>query len=198
MAKAARPSPRRKPTTASALLLVDMINAFDFPGGDALARAALPCARRIAGLKSRMTALGLPIIYANDNYGQWRSDFRQVVATCGDSELGAPLIKLLHPQADDYFVLKPAHSAFHDTPLQALLERLGVSKLVITGIATDSCVLATSLEGHMRHYRLYVPEDCTAALTPARKARALRLLRETLEVDARKSAWITQREMTGD
>lgn len=196
MPTAARPSSKRAPAAATALVLIDMINAFDFPGSEPLARAALVCARRIARLKSRALALRLPVIYANDNYGQWRSDFRQVVAACGDSDRGAAVVRLLPPQPDDYFVLKPAHSAFHDTPLSGLLERLGVRRLVLTGIATDSCVLATALDAHMRGYELFVPEDCTAAQTPARKRRALQLLHESVQADIRKSAWITQRELT--
>lgn len=193
----ARAAPqRRRHEAPSALVVIDMINALDFAGGAALLRSALPCARRIALLKSRVSALGLPVIYANDNYGQWRSDFRQVVAACAqEGSRGAALARLLQPQPDDYFVLKPQHSAFHGTPLERLLADLGVRRLVLTGIAADSCVLATALAAHMRGYSLYVPTDCVAAESPARKRRSLDLLRVSFQVDTRRAAWITRREL---
>lgn len=183
-------------TLPSALLIVDMINALAFPQGDAMLRFALPAAERIARLKARIKPLGVPVIYANDNYGQWRSDFRQVVTVCGDEgSLGAPLVKQLHPEPDDYFVLKPQHSAFHETPLEMLLRDLGTTTLLITGIAADSCVLATAMAAHMREFRLFVPADCVASETAARKRRTLKLFEETLDVDTRDSSWITRREL---
>lgn len=182
----------------AALVIVDMINAFDFPGGQSLLRSALDCAGRIARLKARVAELRLPVIYANDNYGQWRSDFRQVIEACSrEGSRGAELVRRLQPQPDDYFVLKPQHSAFHGTALECLLSGLGVRALVLVGIAVDSCVLATAMDAHMRGYSLYVPADCAAAESPARKRRALGLLQDALGVDTRSAAWITKRELNG-
>lgn len=182
----------------SALVVIDMINALDFPGGERLLRSALPAAAQIARLKARLKRLGVAVVYANDNYGQWRSDFRQVVAACGgEGSPGAALVRRLQPEPDDYFVLKPQHSAFHATPLAILLDALAVDTLVLTGVAADSCVLATALDAHMRDYRLFVPPDCVAAETSARKQASLRLLEQAFSVDTRDSAWITKREMAG-
>src|SRR5216110_2780838 len=64
------------------LLLVDVINDLEFPGGDVLARHALPAAKNIAALKDKATRAGILTIYVNDNFGKWRSDFRTLVSHC--------------------------------------------------------------------------------------------------------------------
>lgn len=177
-----------------ALVLIDLINSLNFSGGDELLRFAKPMAARVAALKKRAKSAGMPVIYANDNYGRWRSDFRQVVAECGrDHSRGRLLIDMLHPDGDDFFVLKPMQSAFLNTPLGQLLEALAIDGLILTGIATDSCVLATALDAHMRHYHVVVPSDCTASESAGRKRRALKLLEETISVDTRASVTITRR-----
>lgn len=185
---------KREPAHRYALILIDVINAYDFPGGERLHRSAKPMAARIAALKRRAKAGGMPVIYANDNYGRWRSDFRQVVAECGhEKSRGKELTQLLHPENDDFFVLKPMQSAFLSTPLGQLLETLSIDGVILTGIATDACVMATALDAHMRHYGVVVPTDCTASETPARKLRALKLLEDTIGVDTMASRAITRR-----
>jgi nicotinamidase-related amidase len=59
-----------------ALLLIDVINAFDFPEGEQLLRHALPMAKQIATLKADAKRLGIPVVYVNDNFGRWRLDFQ--------------------------------------------------------------------------------------------------------------------------
>ena len=175
-----------------ALLIIDMINALDFDGGEALLPGALEAATHIAALKRRATEAGVPVIYANDNYGQWRSDFHRVVALCGGSgSRGAPLVERLRPEATDYFVLKPSNSAFHQTPLERLLDELGVRRLVLTGVATDSCVLATGIDANVRDLELFVPRDCVAAESAERNDAALEVMRASLGADTRMGARIT-------
>ena len=96
-----------------ALLLIDVINDLEFPEGEQLFRYALPMARRLADLNRRATAEGVPVIYVNDNFGRWRSNFSSQVEHClRDGVRGRPLTELLRPGPDDYFVLKPKHSGF--------------------------------------------------------------------------------------
>lgn len=166
-----------------ALIIVDMIGRFDFPEGPSLLRQATPAAGRIARLRERFHAGGAPVIYANDHRGQWRSDFREVIRrSIADDSPGAGIARLLQPEPDDYFVLKPMQSAFYQTPLPALLESLDIGRLVITGIASDACVLNTAADAHMRRYDVVVPADCSAAPSRVRHERALRLMRETMQV----------------
>ena len=68
------------PVDGTALLLIDVINDLDFPGSDALVSQAEGIAAPLGQMKRRADAAGMPIIYVNDNFGQWRSDFRQTVA----------------------------------------------------------------------------------------------------------------------
>src|SRR6188474_529375 len=131
------------------LLLVDVINDFDFPGNDKLLRFALPAARRIAKLKSRLRKLKIPAIYVNDNFGRWQSDFKKQVGLCiRESSPGAAVARLLIPEEDDYFVLKPKHSGFFSTSLDVLLSYLGARTLVLTGVAGNICVLFTANDAH--------------------------------------------------
>jgi len=178
-------------THGTALLVIDMINLLDFPSGPDLLRLALPAARRIAALKRRFVEVGAPVIYANDNFGQWHADFRELVAVCRQPDsLGAPLAELLAPQPDDYYVLKPKHSAFHFTPLAVLLEQRGIERVVIVGVSTDVCVAATAIDAHMRELAVHVPSDCVAAPTRARSERALKLLRDSIGAGTAAARWV--------
>lgn len=165
-----------------ALLLIDVINAMEFEGGEALARAALPAARRLAELRLQARALGIPVIYANDNFGRWRSDFREVVEHALDDVPGRPIAELLRPDEDDYFVLKPKHSAFYATTLDVLLQYLGARHLVMGGFSGDVCVLFTAGDAYMRDLHVHVPSDCVASVHEEENRRALAYMRRVLEV----------------
>ncbi|HRO60294.1 MAG TPA: isochorismatase family cysteine hydrolase [Burkholderiaceae bacterium] len=172
----------------TALLIVDMINLLDFPEGRQLLAQALPAARRIAALKRRLKAAGIPTIYVNDNFTHWHSDFRQIVAMCSaPSSLGAPLAAELVPDDDDYTVLKPRHSAFFATPLAVLLEQLEVRRTIVTGVAGDACVLASASDAHVRGLEVIVPADCVASITAERNRNALALMKSSMRLDIRSS-----------
>lgn len=151
-------------THCTALLLIDVINPFDFDEADDLLRHALPAARRIAELRDKASAAGVPVIYVNDNFGKWRSDFRKVVEACeAEGMKGREIARLLRPGEDDYFVLKPMHSGFFHSALELLLRKLGARQLVLTGFAGNICVLYTASDAHMRDFEVFVPEDCCAS-----------------------------------
>jgi nicotinamidase-related amidase len=123
-------------------------------------------AHRIAALKSRARQEGVPVLYVNDNFGRWRSDFSAQVDHClKDGVRGQPIVELLRPDEDDYFVLKPKHSGFFSTTLDTLLEYLEVRAVVLTGIAANICVLFTANDAYMRDLHLAVPSDCMASNT---------------------------------
>lgn len=191
---AAQSSPKRdKPHTPAdlhgnapdhctyALLLVDVINDFEFDGGERLLESALPAARALAKLKQRAARAGVPCIYANDNFGRWRSDFSAVFRHVHEDQTrGAEIAAMLAPDADDYFVLKPKHSAFYETCLGLLLDHLGVQNLVLGGFATDSCIGMTANDAYLRGFGLYVLRDGTAALTRAAHLMALEQMQRVL------------------
>jgi nicotinamidase-related amidase len=172
-----------------ALLLVDVINDLEFPGGDALLVHAEPMAARLAAFKRRVKAAGIPAIYANDNFGRWQSDFAALVRHCTDDDvLGRPIARLLTPEHDDYFVLKPKHSAFFATPLETLLAYLGVTTLILTGLTTNSCVSFTAVDAFLRDYNVIVPEDCVTAIDPEDHREALHWMTSTMKVEVCRSA----------
>jgi nicotinamidase-related amidase len=170
------------------LLLVDVINDFDFPGHRKLLRFALPAARRIAALKTRLRARHIPAIYVNDNFGRWQSDFKKQVERCIDENSpGAPVARVLIPHEHDYFVLKPKQSGFFSTSLDVLLSYLGARKLIITGFAADICVLFTANDAYMRDYEVIVPADCIAAESAAAHRSACAQMKRFLHADVRLS-----------
>ena len=63
------------PVSGIALLLIDVIDDLAFNGSDVLVAQAEPMAVRLSALKRRATAAGSPVIYINDNFGQWRRTF---------------------------------------------------------------------------------------------------------------------------
>lgn len=184
-------------TSPVALLLIDTINDLEFDDGARLLRAALPMAKRIAALKRRAAEARIPAIYVNDNFGRWRSDFRRLVAHClEDGVRGRPVAELLVPDENDYFVLKPKHSGFYNTTLDLLLNHVQAETLIMTGMATDVCVLFTAADAYMRDYRLIVPRDCVAALTPALQRNALAQMRHALKADVVSSRSIDLARLT--
>jgi nicotinamidase-related amidase len=172
----------------TALVIIDMINDLEFDGGDRLFRPALRAARAIAALKRKARKHGIPVIYANDNFGRWRSDFRQTVAHCLEEDVrGRPLAELLQPDPEDYFVLKAKHSAFYWTTLELLLNYLKAERVVLTGITGDMCVLLTAADAFMRDLQVYVPEDCLASISVQENRKALQYIKRVFHADTRPS-----------
>ena len=97
------------------------------------------------------------------------------------------MVQILKPSEEDYFVLKPHRSGFYKTPLGVLLGELDVDELIITGSATDMCVLSTAHDAQMRKYKLRVPRDCTAAIKDEHRDQALNLMERVLETDTTES-----------
>jgi nicotinamidase-related amidase len=180
----------------AALLLIDVINHFDFPESEQLLRLALPAAKNIATLKRRAKGAGIPVIYVNDNFGRWRSDFKKIVAHCRDESRGKPFVELLLPDEDDYFVLKPKNSGFYSTTLDLLLIHLGARNLIITGIQGNNCVLFTANDAYERDYKIFVPSDCTASNTQEQNDHALRQMQIVLKADVSNAKELDLKEIT--
>ncbi len=175
----------------TALLLIDVINDFEFPRGDELFEQALPMAPRIATLKKRAAAVGIPTVYINDNFGRWQSKFEEIVKHCLEPGVrGQPFVQQLVPGERDYFVLKPKHSGFYQTPLELLLKHLGTERLIVTGVSTNSCVLFTANDAYMRDMDLMVPQDCVAACNVEEHEFAIEQMKSMLKADVSASTEI--------
>ena len=174
-----------------ALLLIDWINDLEFDGGDRLFPQALQAAKAAAGLRRRAKQAGVPVIYCNDNFGKWRSDFRTLLKhVLEDNVRGKPIAELLRPDDQDYFMLKPKHSGFHSTTLDVLLDHLGATTLILSGIAGNFCVLFTAHDAYMRDFRLIVPRDCSASEEETDNRHALEHMAKTCKADIGPSAGI--------
>jgi len=170
------------------LLLIDVINDLDFPKNENLVRQSQQLAENIFALKERCRAAGIPTIYVNDNRGRWRSDFCAVVREC--SRPGAPgkkMVERLAPNDRDYVVLKPKHSAFYATPLDTLLQYIGVKRVILAGVTTNACVMITASDIYVRDLKLFIPQDCVAALTEEDQRNALELMQRNFAADTRPS-----------
>lgn len=167
-----------------ALLLIDVINDFEYSGGEALLKNALPAAHRIAALKRNAQQHHIPVVYVNDNFGKWRAERSQLVRHCVDDGVrGEPIVRLLAPEESDYFVLKPRHSSFYQTPLDLLLTYLKARALILAGFAGDICVLLTAADAFLRDYRLFIPGDCSASQDNAENEHFLRYAARVLDAD---------------
>jgi nicotinamidase-related amidase len=180
------------------LLLIDVINDFDFEEGEDLLRLAMPVGRNIAKLKERTRAAGIPSIYVNDNFGRWQSDFKKIVAHCRREDgRGKPFVEMLLPEDDDYFVLKPKHSGFYSTTLSLLLTHLTAENLILTGIAGNNCVLFTANDAYMRDFKLFIPADCIVSNTEEENRHALKQMETVLKADTTIAADLDLQKISG-
>ena len=146
------------------LILIDVISDFEFEDGEKLFKNALPMAKNLAALKKKAKKAKISVIYVNDNFGKWQSDFKKLLAHSLDEAVrGSKIVEMVAPDEDDYFVLKPKHSGFYSTTLEILLKHLQSKTLILTGVATDICVLFTANDAYLRDYKIVVPSDCVAA-----------------------------------
>ena len=152
---------------------------------------ALPIAPRVAALKKRARAAGIPAVYVNDNFGRWQSKFADIVEHCRRAGVrGRAIVEQLLPDDCDYFVLKPKHSGFYQTPLELLLKHFGAERLILAGVSTNSCVLFTANDAYMRDMELVVPQDCVAACNAQEHNFAMEQIKNMLKAEVRPSAEI--------
>ena len=180
----------------TALLLIDVINDFDFADGEQLLKLAMPVGKNIAALKKQAKDAGIPVIYVNDNFGRWQSDFKKIVAHCRNSR-GKSFVEKLLPDEDDYFVLKPKHSGFYSTTLSLLLTHLTTKNAILTGIAGNNCVLFTANDAYMRDMKVFVPSDCVVSNTEEENDYALKQMETVLKADLTRGAELDLKAISG-
>jgi nicotinamidase-related amidase len=166
----------------TALLVIDMVNCFDFPGADKLKPRAEHASIAIARLLEEARAGGYPVVYVNDNFGEWHSDKAKLIQTA-EAEADSPSLSSIQPNDGDLFIIKPQFSGFYATNLPVLLPKLGVKNLVLTGVATDICVLFTAADAHMRDYKLWIPADAVASEVEERGEWALEIMRQAMAAE---------------
>ncbi|MFI6035988.1 isochorismatase family cysteine hydrolase [Streptomyces sp. NPDC051315] len=163
----------------TALIVIDMINTYDHKDAELLLPAAESVVPVVAGLLERARGKGVPVIYVNDNFGEWRSHHGELL----DQAMSGPhahLVEPLRPDDSSLFVVKARHSIFFETPLSYLLRQQGIDQLVLCGQVTEQCVLYSCLDAHIRHFDVTVPRDAVAHIHADLARAALRMMERNM------------------
>ncbi|MFP3121300.1 cysteine hydrolase [Ectobacillus funiculus] len=174
----------------TALLIIDLINDFQFEHGPILAKKCRDMLPSILQLKNWIKKNQGHVIYINDHYNLWQADMNKIIQHC-DNELSSPILKDITPKEDDYFLIKPHYSAFYETPLNTLLGHLKVQNLILTGVAGNICILFTANDAHMRNYKLYVPKNCIASNSEKDNEHALTVMEAILKAEISPSSQLS-------
>lgn len=166
----------------SAVVVVDMLNHYDHEDGDRLVssvREALPAMRE---LLARAREQGVPIVYVNDNYGDWSACRTELVERALRGR--APdLVEPIAPPPDVGFVVKARHSIFYQTQLAYLLRQQEIERIVLVGQVTEQCILYSALDAYVRHFAVAVPRDAVAHIYEDLADAALRMMERNMRAD---------------
>ncbi len=147
-----------------AVLVIDML--YEFVRGRLRSPQAENIVPNIVKIVEKARERKIPVIHVVDAHLPTDIEVRLIWghhAMKGSPE--AKIIPELEPKTDLEFVIeKRWYSGFRGTGLDALLRDLGVSELIITGIATNVCVLHTVADAVYYRYRVHVVRDATAAI----------------------------------
>lgn len=166
----------------SVVLLIDFINDFHFNRGEKLITHTEEILPNILKLKSFAKQHSLPVIYINDHFGLWQAGPKQLMDHC-TNDRSRNVIQNLKPNEEDYFLIKPQHSAFYQTPLESLLKDLGKTNLIMSGVAGDICILFTAKDAYTNNYTLHIPENCIASNEKQGNDYALYLMRSVMKAN---------------
>jgi nicotinamidase-related amidase len=166
----------------TAVVVIDMINAYDFPDAEkvaASAKAALPAMEQLI---DEAPDQDRPVIYVNDNFGHWRSNRDDLVEEALNGE-HPELVEPIRPDDDSLFVVKARHSVFYQTPLEYLLNQEDVGSLILTGQVTEQCILYSALDAYIRHFDVRVPPDAVAHIYENLAEAALTMMERNMSAD---------------
>ncbi|WP_245833217.1 isochorismatase family cysteine hydrolase [Oceanobacillus timonensis] len=166
----------------TALIFIDVINDFNFDGGDDLLANTKDILPNLIKLREFAKEKSIPIIYVNDHYGLWQADFREIINHCRN-EKSKEIIDKIKPDNKDYFLIKPQHSAFFQVPLHALLTDMKRTHLILAGIAGDICILFTAKDAYMYKFSLSIPNNSIASEGIDNNNYALYLMESVMDAD---------------
>lgn len=166
----------------TALLVVDMLNAYDHVDSDALAGSVEETVPTIADLIARAEEGDVPVVYVNDNFGNW-SDGRDEIVERVLAGRRPDLVEPIVPHADFPFVVKARHSAFYETPLEYLLRQSGVTRVVVTGQVAEQCIFYSALDAYIRHFEVVVPRDGVAHIHQHLADAALEMMQTNMRAE---------------
>jgi len=162
---------------SDALLLVDVLNDFQHEDGDALLSSFRDRQPALVARLERARSADLPVIYANDNHGVWDGDARSLVERALDGK-GGELVRQIEPRDGDRFVVKPRYSAFDHTPLVLVLHELEIDRILLAGMATEMCVVQTSIDAREEGFKVSILADACATTDERMERLALEYAQE--------------------
>lgn len=159
----------------TALIVIDMLNRYEHRDAETLVPSVREVLPAIRELIARARRGGIPVIYVNDNYGDWSVGPGELCQRALHGPQSA-LVEPILPPDDAAFVMKARHSAFYETALDYVLRSKRIERLVLVGQVTEQCVLYSALDAYVRHYRVTVPRDAVAHIHPPLAAAALQMM----------------------
>jgi nicotinamidase-related amidase len=169
-------------SNATALVVVDMLNPYEHPEADRLAERVARALPGFIDLRDRADQGETPIVYVNDNYGDWNSS-AQELAEAAINGRHPELVEPVLPREGHSFVIKARHSVFYETPLEYLLDQMGVDRLILAGQVTEQCILYSALDAYVRHFRVVIPTDAVAAIYDHLAEAALEMMERNLSAE---------------
>jgi nicotinamidase-related amidase len=145
----------------TAMIVTDMLNTYEHEDADRLAESVEESLGPIRSLIAAARERELPLIYVNDNYGDWNSSSEEL-AKRAMSGRRPDLVEPILPPEGSMFVIKARHTIFYETPLNYLLTQIGVESIVLVGQVTEQCILYSALDAYVRHLEVAVPPDAVA------------------------------------
>ncbi len=91
------------------------------------------------------------------------------VPVCREGTKGAELIKELVPDKEERLFAKHGYDGFTGTDLDICLKNRGITTLIMSGVATGTCVAATLTRGFHLGYYLVACSDLTANISNGSK-----------------------------
>jgi nicotinamidase-related amidase len=165
-------------TEDTALLVIDMERDFvdagavqETPGG----RAIVPAINRLIGWARNHA---LPVIFTHEMHRADLSDYGIELeydpVHCLEGTPGCELTDGLDVQPPDWHIRnKRRYDCFLGTDLDLLLRSRRIANLVCCGVTTHCCVMSTVYTARNLDYRVIVPRDAVAAVSPDHQAAAL-------------------------
>lgn len=167
----------------TALLVVDMLNAYRHPDAEPLADNVADIVEPLSELISRARRRDdVDLIYVNDNYGDFAAEPSDIVRAALEGarpELVRPIV----PEKGCRMLTKVRHSVFYATALDYLLGRLGVERVILVGQVTEQCILYSALDAYVRHFSVVVAPDAVAHIDADLGKAALRMMQSNMSAE---------------
>jgi nicotinamidase-related amidase len=160
---------------STALIVTDMLNDYGHEDAEPLRASVRQVVPVLAELIDEMRSREVPVIYINDNGGEWTAGRPQLV----EQALAGPepaLVEPIVPPDDAPFIVKARHSVFYGTPLEYMLGQFGIERIILTGQVTEQCILYSALDAYVRHFEVAVPCDAVAHIHADLADAALRMM----------------------